>query len=222
MKHTITKVAAIRNSGGLVTGISFGLRVEEPQTGKFGEGNGVHYLDLPADMTVARMEETVVASREYTALSDQLKLPLYVALTAANSGSFNATLPQPVAPSETEVRQRWADSVDKTVEMISGQFTRFQMEYVEREAAAKAYIESGHTIDPTTWITRFADNNGMGYPETATLILQQADACRSALMALGELRMDKYLVLRAPSMHAAQAEYDRIITACFAIDKDLP
>ena len=120
------------------------------------------------------------------------------------------------------MRRLWSASVDETVARICGQFTRFQMGYVERETAARAYIESGYTIDPTVWVTRFADNTGMDYPTAAARIIAQADAYRNALVELEAYRMDKYRITGASTPELARIEHERIISACLAIHRSLP
>lgn len=121
-----------------------------------------------------------------------------------------AAVPPP-AISDTEKRLMWFDQVDNTIAALQSKYTRFEQGYMLREAAAHAYVDSGYTIEPSDLITRFADNVGMTYQAAAALILSQAATMRPALIALENLRMDKYLIVRAPTIDAAQAEFLRII-----------
>jgi hypothetical protein len=123
--------------------------------------------------------------------------------------------------SDDDKRARWFNQVDDTIAAILTKYTRFERGYIEREAAAKAFFDSGYSIAPTTWITRFADNVGMDYPAAARLILAQAAQLRPAIQALENLRMDKYLVQRAPTIAEAQNEMVRIIGEANAIAASL-
>lgn len=121
-------------------------------------------------------------------------------------------LPPPAELTGDQKRAIWVAQVDDAIAAILTKYTRFQMGYIEREAAAKAYKESGYTIAPTTWITRFADAINIPYPDAADRILAQAAALRPAVQMLEDLRMDKYLILRAPTLEAADAVSVRIIS----------
>lgn len=129
--------------------------------------------------------------------------------------------PAPPTLSDADKRAMWMSSVDSTVESTLRRHTRFQMGYTEREAAAKAFIASGGTIDPTVWITRFADNVAISYLQAANIILQQAAQLRAALVQLEALRMDKYLIERAASIVFAESEYHRIVAEIVAIGEAL-
>jgi hypothetical protein len=221
MNHQIIEVKGIGEPGSFNT-ITFKVNSTDPATEASKTSSGTVYLSEP---TIATSDEDLIAvvleTNDYERITQQIEAGFMQGRTQLAAPSSAAT-PAFVPLTPEQQRAQWVKSIDSTVEMISHQFTRFQMEYVEREAAAKAYIESNYTIDPTTWITRFADNKRLGYPEVAALILQQAVACREALKALGELRMDKYLVEDAPDMQTAQAEYDKVIAACFVINGNLP
>lgn len=131
------------------------------------------------------------------------------------------TLPAPPVLSDADKRAMWMASVDSAVESILRRHTRFQMGYTEREAAARAYIASGGAIEPTVWITRFADNVGMPYAQAAALILQQAAQLRAALVQLEALRMDKYLIERASTIEFAEGAHKRIVDEITAIGESL-
>lgn len=144
-------------------------------------------------------------------------------LASAKTPMYNPALVQvekPVIPDDVQ-RDRWATSIDDTVAAVLGRFTRFQMGYTEREAAATAFKAAGYIGDPTIWVSRFADNVGMAYKDAADLILAQAQGYRESLEQLEALRMDKYKVTLAPDLVAAKVEYDAIMTQCLAIYETL-
>jgi hypothetical protein len=125
------------------------------------------------------------------------------------------------AMSNEDRRRAWVTAVDDTIAGIISKQTRFQMGYVEREAAALAYKNSDFKIPPTEWVTRFADNVKMPYPEAALLILSQATNLRTALKELEGLRMDKYLITAAATQELAEAQFNRIIRAAQTIASKL-
>lgn len=152
---------------------------------------------------------------------------LWDQMTARVQKQVDAALPPviqpPVEPIKDPVVQRteWYNNVDDLIADIITKQTRFQMGYVEREAAANAYKDSGYKIDPTEWITRFADNVKIPYPAAADLILSQAAQLRKALMDLEALRMDKYLIKSALTQELAEAEFNRIVRAATLIANTL-
>lgn len=143
-------------------------------------------------------------------LQDQLDERIRV-MRERNVAAAAAAAAPPPQQSDTEKRLSMFDQVDNTIAALQSKYTRFEQGYMLREAAAHAYVDSGYTAEPSDLITRFADNVGMPYPAAADLILSQASTMRPGLIALENLRMDKYLVVRAPTIEAAQAEFLRII-----------
>jgi hypothetical protein len=133
----------------------------------------------------------------------------------------NPALPVQAEVDEAAQRRTWVTAVDDTIAAIISKQTRFQMGYVEREAAALAYKNSGFTGDPTVWVTRFADNVKMPYKDAALLILSQATNLRTALKELEGLRMDKYLITAASTQELAEAQFNRIIRAAQTIASKL-
>lgn len=107
-------------------------------------------------------------------------------------------------------RKELMANLDNKIEARLRNSTRFSLGYVEREAAAIAFKDAGYTGDPTTWVSRFADNTGLTNTQATDLILSQAAAMRAALKALEEYRMDKYLIQAKPTITEAEAEYARI------------
>lgn len=127
------------------------------------------------------------------------------------------TTPVPVVMTEAQKRATWVSQIDATVAQVYSQYTRFQLEYEMREAAAQAFKDAGYTGEPTVWIKSFADNTGITYQACADLILSQAVKLRGAMTLLGSLRMDKYKILTAGTLEEASAAFDAIIAQVGAI-----
>lgn len=120
-------------------------------------------------------------------------------------------------PSRASVNAALVESVDSTISAIYSRFTRFESEYVLREAAARAFRAAGNQGDAGVWVNSFATNAGMNSKAAADLIIGQADGMRSALQALGALRMRKYGIAAAASPAAAQAVHDDIVAKAMTI-----
>jgi len=103
-----------------------------------------------------------------------------------------------------------AASIDAKVATVYANWTRFQQEYLQREAAARAYKAAGYTGDVSIWISGFANAAGKTSQEAADLIVAQADGLYAALSSLGALRMRKYEVFTASDCDAAFAAHDAI------------
>lgn len=177
-------------------------------------------LDVPADADGVFTDDELVAICMERPESKN-------AFAVLNDLVYRQTMPvykPPVIAPPTEAQQRelWAKQIDATIRLISDQYTCFQMEYVEREAAAIAYQKAGFEGMPDEWITRFADSARIPYPEAAQRILTQAAELRPAIKELGGLRMEKYRVLTAETQGDAQREFTRIIAAARAIEENLP
>lgn len=102
-------------------------------------------------------------------------------------------------------RQAATVQIDEAVAAIYGRFTRFQLEYTEREAQAQAYKDAGYTGPVPPRVSEFATPAGMSAQAATDLILSQAVNLRTAQGALSALRMRKYEVLRAVTDEQAQA-----------------
>jgi hypothetical protein len=103
------------------------------------------------------------------------------------------------------------DAIDSLVADIYSNWTRFQQEYLSRQAAAQAFKDGGYAGDPGPWVTGFAVPAGKTNQQAADLILAQAVGLNTALATLGALRMRKYEILGAADVAAAQAAYDDIV-----------
>lgn len=117
----------------------------------------------------------------------------------------------PPAPTLGDIKTALMADVDAQISAIYNRFTRFETEYVQREAAARAFKAGGYAGDAGVWVTSFSTNTGMSAQAAADLIISQADSMRAALQALGALRMGKYGIAAAASAAAAQAVHDGII-----------
>lgn len=107
--------------------------------------------------------------------------------------------------------------IDEAVASIYGRFTRFQLEYTEREAQAQSYKDAGYTGAVPPRVAEFATPAGMPAPAATDLILQQAVNLRAAQGALSALRMRKYEVLRAATDAQAQAVAGEIMAGVAAV-----
>lgn len=114
-------------------------------------------------------------------------------------------------------RAALATAIDEAVAAIYSRFTRFQLEYTERESQAQAYKDAGYTGPVPPRVSEFATPAGMPAQAATGLILQQAVNLRTTQAALSALRMRKYEVLRAQSDAQAQAAADAILQAIAAV-----
>lgn len=93
--------------------------------------------------------------------------------------------------------------IDEAVAAIYGRFTRFQVEYMERETQAQAFKDGGYAGTVPPRVADFCVPAGIPAPAAANLILSQAANLRAAQDQLSALRMRKYEVLRAATDTAA-------------------
>lgn len=120
----------------------------------------------------------------------------------------------PVPPYD---RAAAALQIDEAVASIYGRFTRFQLEYTEREDQARAYKDAGYTGTVPPHVSEFATPAGMPAQAATDLIMAQAANLRTAHGALSALRMRKYEVLRAATDEQAQAVAAEILAAVAAV-----
>jgi hypothetical protein len=111
--------------------------------------------------------------------------------------------------------------IDDSIAAIYARWMRFESEYVQREAAARAFQEADYQGDPGVWVTSFAAAAGMAARTAADLIVSQADDLRAALEMLGALRMRKYEVLNAADDVQASVKYAEIIAEAQEIEEAL-
>ena len=125
-----------------------------------------------------------------------------------------ALTPPPGPPFD---RATAALQIDEAVAAIYGRFTRFQLEYTEREAQAQAYKDAGYTGEVPPRVAEFATPAGMPAQAATDLILAQAANLRGAQGSLSALRMRKYEVLRAATDAQAQAVAAEILAGVAAV-----
>lgn len=106
-----------------------------------------------------------------------------------------------------------AQNIDSAVAAVYAQYTRFEVEYLEREKQALAYKAAGYTGDVPVQVAAFATPANKTGEQAADIIIAQATALRGALSQLGVLRMRKYEVLQAATPAAAQALAEQITAA---------
>jgi len=175
---------------------------------EFDEGgnalNGTTYLCFNAASEMLEVEELPDPwiPHAYKRIGDALELdetlPGWVAHLASIQGA----------------KARLAAQVDNSVAEVYSRWLRFDAEYVAREAAARAFIADG---TPSEWVTGFAVPAGLTEATAAALIVQQADALRTALEQLGAQRMRKYQVMAASTEAAARGIADDIFAQVKAI-----
>jgi hypothetical protein len=110
------------------------------------------------------------------------------------------------------LQDAYPTAIDALVAEIYSNWTRFQQEYLSRQASAQAFKDAGYAGDPGAWVTGFAVPAGKTNQQAADLILAQAAGLNGALAALGVLRMRKYEILGAADPAAAQAAYHDIVS----------
>lgn len=124
-------------------------------------------------------------------------------------------------PTDAERKQQQADFINDRVKAIYARFMDLRMEYELREAEAQSYKAGGYDGEPGALVKGFADDAGMTYRAASDLTLAQAAGLRSAIPALGNLRMKKYAVTAAATMEEAQAIFDQTLAAIDAIEAGL-
>lgn len=112
-----------------------------------------------------------------------------------------------------------AAKIDAAVAEIYSRFTRFQLEYTEREAQAQAYKDAGYTGEVPPRVAEFVTPAGMPAQAATDLILAQSANLRTAHGALSALRMRKYEVLRAATDAQAQAFAAEILAGVEAVGR---
>ena len=122
-----------------------------------------------------------------------------------------------VAANAQHLRNSLVTQIDEAVAAIYGRFTRFQLEYTEREQQAQAYKDAGYTGTVPPRVSEFATPAAMPAQAATDLILSQAANLRTAQGALSALRMRKYEVLRAETTAQAQSAGDDILAGIAAV-----
>jgi len=129
--------------------------------------------------------------------------------------------PPPMGPDLPTTIAILSGQVDDAVASVYSVFTRFSQEYLMREQAAQAYVNSNYTIAPTIWVTSFATPANVSPQLAAQTILAQANQLNSALAALAAQRMRKYEIAASTSPTAAQSVYESIMGDIASIAAEL-
>lgn len=217
--YVISAIVPTLNSEGLLTQVAFQLDASDEfgnhfqmlisGLGGFPAPAGDSYTDEELQGICQTVGEGRGAYTHLAALISSAQTPRYV------------PPPPPPTMSDDQKKDLWMTQIDNNVAAVYNQFTRFQMEYEQREKAAQAYKDAGYTGDPTVWVTAFADSNGISYQMCADLILSQANSLRAAVVTLGEYRMNKYKVKNAATIEEADTEFNKIISDVAALARSL-
>lgn len=129
-----------------------------------------------------------------------------VAITDVEASAISNP-PKPIAG----VRASLISALDTYISTIYNRFTRFDLEYKKREAAARAFKANAYLGLAGVWVKSFADSAGMTEAAASDLIITQADKLNQALENIAAIRMRKYTLNGATTEAQAQAIYDAII-----------
>lgn len=121
------------------------------------------------------------------------------------------TVTPAVQESLAVLQAQLSDQIDNIVADIYSQWTRFQQEYLLREAAAQAFADGGYKGDPGIWVDAYAVAASIDNVSATKNILAQATALNGALQALAAQRMNKYKVLAATTNADAMAAYQAVV-----------
>ena len=112
----------------------------------------------------------------------------------------------------TEKRDNLIGQIDNHAATIYSQWTRFESEYRERQAAAELYKSANYQGECSRYITDFAQRAGLDNKTATNLILTQAAGLEKLQVELANQRMRKY-ELKAPGLTLEQMQsiYDDII-----------
>ena len=155
-----------------------------------------HYKDL---------QNNIYAYESDGSQDDYIKTDL-VAITDAQAEAIRNP-PKPIA----SVRAGLISALDTYIGSIYSRFTRFDLEYKKREAAARAFKAGGYLGLAGIWVKSFADSAGMTEAVASDLIITQADKLNQALENIAAIRMRKYTLNGATTEAQAQALYNAII-----------
>ena len=112
----------------------------------------------------------------------------------------------------TEKRDNLIEQIDNHAATIYSQWTRFESEYRERQAAAELYKSANYQGECSRYITDFAQRAGLDNKTATNLILTQAAGLEKLQVELANQRMRKYeLKAPNPTLEQLQSIYDDII-----------
>ena len=112
----------------------------------------------------------------------------------------------------TEKRDNLIEQIDNHAATIYSQWTRFESEYRERQAAAEAFKSANYEGECSRYISDFAQRAKLDNKTATNLILTQAAGLEKLQVELANQRMRKY-ELKAPGLTLEQMQetYDDII-----------
>lgn len=222
--YQIKDIIATPNAEGLLARLHFTLLALTPE-GVPAETSRIENFNPPGDMVsfftteaLVKLCEAIAGSTDMYSFVDQVLVRLS---TPATVSLAPLSAPEVVGTSEGQYRAIWAGQIDNTIAGIYARFTRFQIEYSEKESAAKAYVLAEYTGEPGGWVKDYAISAGLTYKEAADAILTEALKWHEALPRLGALRVQKYLILNAETLAGAREEFERIQQAIQSISEGL-
>lgn len=120
--------------------------------------------------------------------------------------------PEKQAALLADAQNRLIANIDEHAAKIYSQWTRFESEYRERQAAAEAYKSANYNGECSRYISDFAKRAGLDNKAATNLILAQAAGLEKLQVELANQRMRKY-ELKAPNLTLEQMQsiYDDII-----------
>jgi hypothetical protein len=137
---------------------------------------------------------------------------------AAIEGNVAEELPQ---ESLSSLKTRLAAQLDDIVAKVYEKTSRFMSEYQLREQSAIKYREASYVGEPDNIVKGFADKAKLTYTEATDLILTQADNLRVNLVALSDLRMNKYVIASKTTIASANKVYDETVDSINLIKEKL-
>lgn len=120
--------------------------------------------------------------------------------------------PEKQATLLVDTQNRLIANIDEHAAKIYSQWTRFESEYRERQAAAEAFKAANYEGECSRYISDFAQRARLDNKTATNLILTQAAGLEKLQAELANQRMRKY-ELKAPNLtlEQMQATYDDII-----------
>ena len=219
ISNTVTNIEATTNVNGILIHLSFtavathedGTRVERPI-----KLTCAIEPDEDGEFDNEELTQVCVESPEYQHACSSMRSEIFILKTPVYV--------PPVIPELTLEHKKslMMNQIDNQVANVMTKYTRFQMGYVQREAAAQAYVDNNCEGEAPFWVTSFADRAQVPHPDAARLILAQAAGLRKGVEVLEDLRMRKYEVQRAETEETAQGLLEEILAEIVKVEGELP
>lgn len=119
----------------------------------------------------------------------------------------------------SDTRSQYVSSIDSEAARIYNIWTRFESEYVVREAAANEYKNANYEGDASSFITSVATSMNISLIDATELILQQSQLLRASQEQLAAQRMRKYELNAQTTLDAMRTTYDDIIANMQTIEQ---